>query len=69
MNLKLFIYDEGWAGGFSIVAKDKASAADVIIQSEDIPPQYPEEYKEEIMKYLKELPLAEGTVYHYLGEQ
>lgn len=67
--LKLFIYDEGWAGGWSVIAKNKDDAARLIIMSEDIPPHNPEEYKEEIKKYLRELPLTEGSVYHFLGDQ
>jgi len=67
--MKLFIYDEGWAGGFAVIAENKSQAADIIIQNEDIPPDNPEAYKLEILTKLQEMPAAIGAVYHFYGDR
>ena len=67
--MKMFIYDEGWAGGFVVIAENKAEAADIIIHNEDFPPENPDEYRLEILSKLQEMPAAIGACYHFNGDR
>lgn len=65
--LKLFIFDEGWAGGFCVIAKSRSAAAEIIMDNEDTKVENREAYKNEIMPKLEERPLTKGSCYHFYG--
>jgi hypothetical protein len=69
-EMHMFIYDEGWAGGFAVLAKDESEAADIIISQEDFDVENPVEYKKEILKKIKKMPIVGGqSCYHFMGDQ
>ena len=67
--LKMFTYDEGWAGGFVVLAKNKEDAAEIMMDNEITPVEDRANYKKEILKKIEEHPVANGTCYHFMGDQ
>lgn len=66
--LKLFIFNEGWAGGFCVIAKSKSAAAEIIMDNEFTKVENRKAYKNDIMPRLKEMSLTEGKCYHFNGD-
>jgi hypothetical protein len=68
MKLKLYVYDEHWAGGFTVIANSKEEAAKIIMDNEEIPVEDPIRYKAEILNKLEEHEICAGTVYRFYGD-